>query len=53
MAYRLGFRGDTLLMLDIDMYSIVFEDDKKYLQTVVGTMKNLAGTFGNVDRVLF
>ena len=53
MAYRLGFRGDTLLMLDIDMYSMIVEDDKNYLQPVVGTMKNLAGTFGNIERALF
>ena len=42
---------DTLGMLDVEMYSIIVEHDEKYLQLVAGTTKNLAMTFGNVDRV--
>ena len=53
LAFRTGLRGDTLRKLDIDMYALIVEGGEKYLQPVVGTMKNLAASLDKVEKALF
>ena len=53
LAFRTGLRGDTLRKLDIDMYALIVEGGEKYLQPVVGTMKNLAASLDRVEKALF
>ena len=48
-----GWRPDSLMAVDVENFRIISEGGKRYLQPVLGSMKNLPASFNNVDKALF
>ena len=48
-----GWRPDSLMAVDVENFRIIYEGGKRYLQPVLGSMKNLPASFNNVDKALF